>query len=73
MPQFSVIDAPSYLGLSPSGVETLPEALKNAGLIQGLRATYAGRVDVPPYQSTRDKATLLLKSSCHQSVFSAPG
>ncbi len=60
MPQFSVIDAPSILGLSPSGVETLPEALKNAGLIQGLQATYAGRVDVPPYQSTRDKATLLL-------------
>ncbi|MCL4301932.1 MAG: arginase family protein [Anaerolineae bacterium] len=60
MPQFAVVEAPSILGLSPTGVETLPEALKNAGLIQGLQAEYAGRVDVPPYQSTRDKATLLL-------------
>lgn len=60
MPQFSVVEAPSILGLSPTGVETLPEALKHAGLIQGLQAEYAGRVDVPPYNSTRDKATLLL-------------
>lgn len=60
MPQFVVVDAPSILGLSPTGVETLPEALKNAGLIQGLRAKYAGRVDVLPYNSTRDKTTRLL-------------
>jgi arginase len=60
MPQFAVVEAPSILGLSPSGVETLSEALKNAGLIQGLQAEYAGRVDVPAYQSTRDKTTLLL-------------
>jgi arginase len=60
MLQFSVIDAPSILGLSPTGVETLPEALKKAGLIQGLQADYAGRLDVPPYNSERDKSTLLL-------------
>jgi arginase len=60
MPQFSVVDAPSILGLSPSGVETLPEALQNAGLIQGLQAEYAGRVDAPPYKLERDKSTLLL-------------
>jgi arginase len=58
--QFAVIDAPSILGLKPTGVETLPEALKNAGLIQGLQAEYAGRVDVPPYESERDESTLLL-------------
>ncbi|AKB77409.1 Arginase/agmatinase/formiminoglutamase [Methanosarcina horonobensis HB-1 = JCM 15518] len=60
MLQFSVIDAPSILGLKPTGVETLPEALKNAGLIQGLRAGYAGRVDAPPYKPERDRDTLLL-------------
>lgn len=60
MPQFAVVDAPSILGLKPTGVETLPEALKNAGLIQGLQAEYAGRVEAPPYTPERDKSTLLL-------------
>ena len=59
-PQFAVIDAPSNLGLSPTGVETLPEALKNAGLIQGLNADYAGRIEASPYNFERDKATLVL-------------
>lgn len=60
MPQFTVIDAPSILGLKPTGVEILPEALKNAGLIRGLQAEYAGRVEAPPYKSERDKSTLVL-------------
>jgi arginase len=60
MLQFSIIDAPSILGLKPTGVETLPEALTKAGLIQDLHAEYAGRVDTPPYESKRDKSTLLL-------------
>lgn len=60
MLQFSVVDAPSILGLKPTGVETLPEALKKAGLVQGLHAEYAGRVDALPYKSKRDKSTLLL-------------
>lgn len=58
--QFSIIDAPSILGLKPTGVENLPEALKNAGLIQGLQAEYAGRINALPYNSKRDKSTLLL-------------
>jgi arginase len=60
MIRFSVVDAPSILGLKPTGVETLPEALKNAGLIQGLQADYAGRVDAPPYNPEREQSTLLL-------------
>lgn len=60
MLQFSIIDAPSILGLKPTGVETLPKALKKAGLIQGLHAEYAGQVDAPPYKPERDKSTLLL-------------
>lgn len=60
MAHFSVIETPSSLGLKPTGVETLPEALKNAGLIEGLQAEYAGRVEVPPYNPERDNSTLLL-------------
>ena len=40
MPLFAIIDAPSILGLRPSGVEQLPEALKAAGLQTSLQAEY---------------------------------
>jgi arginase len=59
-PQFTIIDAPSILGLRPTGVEYLPEALKAAGLIERLNADYVGRVSPLPYNSERDKITLLL-------------
>lgn len=60
MPHFAVIDAPSILGLKPTGVEQLPEALKAAGLQKGLNAGYAGLVTPPPYNPERDHETLLL-------------
>ena len=60
MPKFSIIEAPSILGLSPTGVEFLPEALKQAGLLRGLQAEYAGRVETLPYNPDKDQATLLL-------------
>jgi arginase len=59
-PQFTIIDAPSILGLRPTGVELLPDALKAAGLIEKLHADYAGRVSPLPYNSELDKVTLLL-------------
>jgi arginase len=59
MARFVVIDAPSILGLNPTGVETLPEALKRAGLVEGLKAQYAGRVEAPPYNAEKDKSTLV--------------
>lgn len=40
----AVIESPSILGLRPTGVETLPEALLQAGLIDRLSARHAGRV-----------------------------
>jgi arginase len=46
--------------LAPTGVEFLPDALKKAGLAPGLRADYAGRVEAPPYDTTRDEETGLL-------------
>jgi arginase len=58
--QFTIIDAPSILGLRPTGVEDLPEALKAAGLMSELRAEYGGRVSPLPYSSERDKLTMLL-------------
>jgi arginase len=60
MSKFAVIDAPSILGLKPTGVETLPKALKDAGLVQNLRAGYMGRVDAERYNTERDKATLVM-------------
>jgi arginase len=54
MSHFTVIDAPSILGLKPNGVEHLPEALKTAGLLAGLNAEYAGRVEPLPYNPQRD-------------------
>jgi arginase len=60
MLKFAVIDAPSILGLKPTGVETLPEALKDAELIQSLGAEYVGRVDAERYNTERDKVTLVM-------------
>ena len=60
MPQFAIIDAPSILGLRPTGVQYVPEALKAAGLMKKLKAEYAGRVLSLPYNPQRDKSTLLL-------------
>jgi len=60
LPQFTIIDAPSILGLRPTGVEDLPEALKAAGLMSELSAEYGGRVSSLSYSSERDKSTLLL-------------
>ena len=60
MVPFVIVDAPSVLGLRPSGVEDLPEALKAAGLQAGLKADYAGRVEPPPYNAKRDPETLVL-------------
>jgi arginase len=60
MPQFAIIDAPSILGLRPTGVQHLPEALKAAGLMKKLKSEYAGKVLSLPYNSQRDTSTLLL-------------
>jgi arginase len=59
MSHFVVIDAPSVLGLRPTGVEHLPQALKAAGLHTGLNAEYAGRIEPLPYDPQRDPATLI--------------
>jgi arginase len=60
MQRFAMIDAPSILGLRPTGVEHLPEAVKAAGLLKRLDAEYAGKVSTLEYDSKRDEETLLL-------------
>ena len=61
MHEFAIIDAPSILGLRPTGVENLPQALKTAGLLKALNAQYLGRVKPSlPYSSERDRSTQLL-------------
>jgi arginase len=57
---YAVIEAPSILGLVPSGVERLPAALLDAGLATRLAARHAGTVVPPPYDPVRDLATGLL-------------
>jgi arginase len=57
----SIIDAPSDLGLRRTGVDGLPEALRAAGLLEGLPdVRYAGRLPVPPYVPLRDPSSAVL-------------
>ncbi len=57
----SILDAPSDLGLRRTGVDGLPDALRAAGLLEGLPdARYAGRLAVPPYVPLRDAASNVL-------------
>ena len=61
--RYSIIDAPSILGLHPTGVEHLPEALKAAGLLEKLNAEYAGCVRPSlQYSPEHDRRTLLLNA-----------
>nr|AHN97965.1 putative Arginase [uncultured bacterium lac160] len=60
VPRFALLHAPSILGLRPTGVERLPEALEAAGLRSGLGAEFAGRIEPPPYDPRRDPKTGIL-------------
>jgi arginase len=59
----AIIEAPSVLGLRPSGVERLPEALLAAGLAGQLHARRATRTDPPPYDHRRDPDTGMLNTA----------
>jgi len=62
--RFLVIDAPSILGLKPTGVEDLPQAFKAAGLLEALDAQCVGRIEpLEPYSPVRDKFTRLLNGN----------
>ncbi|MEU6178755.1 arginase family protein [Streptomyces coeruleorubidus] len=60
MRNVAIVEAPSVLGLRPTGVEELPDALLGAGLAERLGAVRAGRVEPPPYDPERDPDTGVL-------------
>ncbi len=59
---YAIIEAPSNLGLRPTGVELLPEALLRHGLAERLQARRVVRLEVPRYDDVRDPDTLTLNS-----------
>lgn len=59
---YAIIEAPSNLGLRPTGVELLPETLLSHGLAERLHARHAGRLQVPEYDAARDPETLTLNA-----------
>ena len=61
MPKFAILEAPSILGLQPTGVDRLPEALLAAGLGTRLQARHAGRLEPrSPYSAELDPETRML-------------
>jgi arginase len=60
MTHYAIIEAPSPLGLWPSGVERTPEVLLQLGLARALGARHGGRVEPPDYDPVRDEATQML-------------
>jgi arginase len=63
LPRYTIIDAPSILGLRPTGVEHLPKALKESGLMRKLNAEYAGCVQPSSsYDSYRDPKTQIMNA-----------
>jgi hypothetical protein len=52
-----VIEAPSILGLKPTGVDRLPQALLENRLAERVGARHAGRVVPLPYDGERDAST----------------
>ena len=60
MRNIAILDAPTDLGLMPTGVDGLGAALQAAGLRERLDAAYAGRVEPLPYVERRDEDTRLL-------------
>ena len=51
--RYAIVEAPSNLGLKPSGVETLPTALMSLGLLERLNARHAARLHPPAYSAER--------------------
>jgi arginase len=59
---YAIVEAPSDLGLRPSGVDQLPEALIGFGLAERIQARRAGRLATRPYDPARDPDTLTLNA-----------
>lgn len=60
--RYAIVEAPSVLGLKPTGVETLPQRLLGLGLADRIEARHAARLEPPPYDAQRDPETLTLNT-----------
>lgn len=60
--RYAVIEAPSVLGLKPTGVDELPRTLLRHGLAEKLDARIAARLTPPPYSPEIDPETLTLNA-----------
>ena len=60
---YAIIQAPSILGLKPTGVEQLADCLLEEGLADRLNARLADQLDVPPYDPARDSESLTLNAA----------
>nr|WP_222109496.1 arginase family protein [Streptomyces cupreus] len=56
----AIIEAPSVLGLRPSGVANLPTALLRAGLLEGFDVARSDRLEPPYFDPRRDPETGVL-------------
>jgi arginase len=59
---YAIIEAPSVLGLAPTGVERLPEALLGNGLAERIAARRGPRLATPEYGFERDPETRTLNA-----------
>ncbi|WP_119389111.1 arginase family protein [Taklimakanibacter lacteus] len=60
MPIYRIIEAPSVLGLWPSGVQHAPQVLMEMGLGVGLGIAETKRIEPPAYDPRRDASTHML-------------
>jgi arginase len=60
--KYAIIEAPSILGLKPTGTEELPARLLSHRLAERIQARRAARLSTPPYRTERDEATLTLNA-----------
>ena len=56
-PRWAIVEAPSVLGLKPTGVDGLAAALLGHGLADRLGARVAARLTPPPYEPARPQDT----------------
>jgi arginase len=59
---YAIVQAPSDLGLRPTGVAQLAQTLLGFGLAERIAARLAGRLEAPRYDSERDAETLTLNA-----------
>ncbi len=60
MRRYAIIEAPSVLGLWPSGLQEAPRVLLELGLGAGLGIEKTMRLEAPPYDPRRDAETHML-------------